>query len=150
MNTDRAGSLFWLLFGIIVAVASYHLGLGSVREPGTGFLTFGAGLLLGILALCSFFQEAQKGRAPTWQALFKGTFWYRVVLAFAALLVYAKALPVGGYNICTFLLMFFLFSIVERQKVWKVAIYSLLTTVLTYYVFSKTLNLQFPVGPFGF
>ena len=149
MNTDRAGSLFWLVFGIVVAVASYRLDLGTVREPGTGFLTFGAGLLLGILSLCSLFQEARREKTSA-QPLFKGTFWFRVVLAFVALLVYAKALPHGGYNICTFLLMFFLFSIVEKQKLWKVALYSLLTTVLTYYVFSKALNLQFPAGPFGF
>jgi putative tricarboxylic transport membrane protein len=149
MNTDRAGSLFWLLFGIVVAIASYRLGLGSVREPGTGFLTFGAGLLLGALSVCTLFQGVRKERA-TKQPLFRGTFWYRVVLAFAALLVYAKALPFGGYNICTFLLMFFLFSIVERQKLWKVGVYSLVTTILTYYIFSKALNLQFPVGPLGF
>jgi putative tricarboxylic transport membrane protein len=149
MNTDRAGSLFWLLFGVIVSVASYRLGLGSIREPGTGFLPFGAGMLLGILSLCSFLQELRKERASK-EPLFKGTFWLKVIVVFAALLVYAQLLPYGGYNICTFLLMFFLFSVMERQKLWKIGFYSLLATGLTYYVFSKALNLQFPVGPFGF
>jgi putative tricarboxylic transport membrane protein len=149
MNTGRAASLFWLMFGILVSVASCRLGLGSVREPGTGFLPFGAGMLLAILSLCSFFQEYRK-EAVSKKSLFEGTLWFKVILAFAALLVYAQLLPYGGYIICTFLLMFFLFSIVERQTVWRVALYSLLTTGLTYYVFSKALNLQFPVGPLGF
>ena len=46
--------------------------------------------------------------------------------------------------------MTFLFWIAGRQKVWRVVVYSLGTTVITYYVFSKSLNLQFPVGPLGF
>jgi hypothetical protein len=149
MNSDRAGSLFWLVFGIMVSVASYHLGLGSVREPATGFLPFGAGVLLAILSLCSLYQEYRK-QPSSKKPLFKGTFWLKVIVVFLALLVYAQLLPYGGYIICTFLLMFFLFIIVERQKIWKVALYSLLTVGSTYYVFSKALNLQFPVGPFGF
>jgi putative tricarboxylic transport membrane protein len=149
MNTDRAADLFWLMFGIIVSIASYRLGLGSVREPGTGFLPFGAGMLLAILSLCSLFQDYRKQVHPK-EPLFKNTFWIKVFLVFIALLVYAQLLPHGGYIMCTFLLMFFLFFIVERQKIWKVAFYSLLTVGSTYYVFSKALNLQFPVGPFGF
>jgi hypothetical protein len=149
MNTNRAGSLFWLLLGIIVSFASYRLGLGSVREPGTGFVPFGAGMLLAILSLCSLFQEYHK-QPGSKESLFKGTLWLKVIFAFVALLIYAQLLPYGGYIICTFLLMLFLFNIVERQKAWRVALYSLLTTGLTYYVFSKALNLQFPTGPFGF
>ena len=46
--------------------------------------------------------------------------------------------------------MAFLFRIAGQKKVWKVVLYSLVTTALSYYVFSKWLNLQFPVGPLGF
>jgi hypothetical protein len=69
---------------------------------------------------------------------------------FAALLVYAQVISFLGYNITTFFLMTFLFWVVERQKTWKAIAYALLTTVITYYVFSKWLNCQFPVGPLGF
>jgi len=149
MNTDRAANLFWLLFAILVSVASCRLDLGSVKEPGTGFVPFGAGVLLGILSLSSFLQRYRREAAPK-VPLFKGTFWLKVILAFVALIVYAQLLPYGGYIICTFLLMLFLFSIVEKQKAWRIAVYSLLTTGLTYYVFSKALHLQFPAGPLGF
>jgi hypothetical protein len=44
----------------------------------------------------------------------------------------------------------FLFGIAGQKKIWKVALYSLTTTALSYYVFSKWLNLQFPAGPLGF
>jgi apolipoprotein N-acyltransferase len=113
-------------------------------------MPFGAAVLLGLLSIVSFLQAVEKERIAIKTPLFRETFWLRVVLVFVALLAYAQALPLGGYNITTFLLMTFLFWIVERQKVWKVLAYALLTTVITYYVFSKWLNCQFPVGPLGF
>jgi putative tricarboxylic transport membrane protein len=86
MNSDRAAGLFWLVVGIVVSAASYHLGLGSVREPGTGFLPFGAGMLLAILSLGSLFQEYRK-QAQSKEPLFRGTLWYKVILVFVVLLV---------------------------------------------------------------
>ena len=150
MNTDRASSLFWLCVAVIVAAASFNMGLGSIRSPSTGFMPFGAAVLLAILSAISFFQAKTKEGAGNALPMFRGTFWVRVIFVFAALLAYAQVLPVLGYNMTTFLLMTFLFWIVEKQRVWKVAIYALLTTVTTYYVFSKWLNCQFPIGPLGF
>jgi hypothetical protein len=148
MNSDRAGSLFWLCIAVVVAAASFRMGLGTIRTPSIGFMPFGAALLLGLLSIISLFQV--KERAEKAVPLFRGTFWIRVILVFAALLAYAQTIPLLGYNITTFLLMTFLFWVVERQKAWKVVTYALLTTVITYYVFSKWLNCQFPLGPLGF
>jgi hypothetical protein len=150
MNIDKASSLFWLCVAVIVAIASFQMGLGTIRSPSIGFMPFGAAVLLGLLSIVTFFQGKIKEKAEKGVPLFRGTFWVRVILVFAALLVYAQAIPLGGYNITTFLLMTFLFWIVERQKVWKVIAYALLTTAITYYVFSKWLNCQFPTGPLGF
>jgi hypothetical protein len=150
MNADRASSLFWLFVGVVVSVASFRLDVGSFRTPGMGFMPFGAAVLLGLLAVISFFQAAVKEKASDKPAVFRGTRWCKVLFVFAGLLVYVQAIPLAGYNISTFLLMTFLFWIVERQKVWKVVIFALLTTVITYYVFSKWLNCQFPLGPLGF
>jgi hypothetical protein len=150
MNADRASSLFWLFVAVVVSVASFRLDVGSLRTPGMGFMPFGAAVLLGLLAAISFFQPAVKEKAADKPPVFTGTRWSKVLFVFAGLLIYVQAIPLTGYNISTFLLMTFLFWIVERQKVWKVAIFALLTTVITYYVFSKWLNCQFPVGPLGF
>ena len=150
MNGDKASSLFWLFVAIVISLGAFRLGLGNFRVPGIGFMPFGAAVLLGLLSIVSFLQAVAKEKTAKNTPLFRGTFWVRVVLAFVALLAYAQALPLVGYNITTFLLMTFLFWIVERQKVWKVVVYALLTTVMTYYVFSKWLNCQFPVSPLGF
>ncbi len=151
MTMDRGTSIFWLLVAVVVAVASYRLGLGTLSQPDSGFLPFWASVLLGLLSLVSLGQAVanRKPRSKP-EPLFAGRLWHRVVLAFVALAAYAQVVPFAGYNCATFLLMAFLFWLAGRQKLWRVAAYSLGTTLITYYVFSRALNLQFPVGPFGF
>ncbi len=149
MTTDKWTSLFWLFVALVVAVASFRLGLGTLSQPGSGFVPFWASVLLGLLSGVSWLQGMRK-RGVTAEPLFAGKLWLRVVFGFVALAAWPQVVPVAGYNISTFLLMAFLFWLAGRQKIWRVTVYSLGTTLITYYVFSKTLNLQFPAGPLGF
>lgn len=150
MNTDKATSIFWLFISIIVSVASYRLGLGKLSIPGSGFMPFGAAVLLGILSIVCFLQAMRQKNTTDVQPLFRGLLWPKVILVFVALFAYTRFIPFGGYRVTTFCLMAFLFRIAGQRKVWKVVLYSFITTALSYYVFSRWLNLQFPVGPLGF
>ena len=143
-------SLFWLFVSIVVSVASFRLGIGKVSAPGTGFMAFGAAVLLGLLSVVCFLEAVLREKTVKAEPLFRGKLWPRVAFSFLALFIYAQVISLGGYNVTTFLLMTFLFWIAGRQKVWRVFTYALGTTVITYFVFSRFLNLQFPVGPFGF
>jgi hypothetical protein len=147
---DQGSSLFWLLFSIFVFIESNHLGIGTLQNPETGFISFGASGLLGILSIILFLQSSFKKEGAKIKPPFQGTLWKRVFLVLIALLLYTKLMPFGGYLLSTFLLMTFLFFIVERQKMWWVLALSSLATLVTYYVFSKWLNCQFPPGLFGF
>jgi putative tricarboxylic transport membrane protein len=150
MNTDKAASIFWLCISAVVSVASFRLGLGKLSTPGSGFMPFGASVLLGILSIVCFLQAQGRTEPAEARPLFRGMLWPRVILVFIALFAYARLIPFGGYRVTTFFLLAFLFGIAGQKKAWKVALYSLITTALSYYVFSKWLNLQFPVGPLGF
>lgn len=147
---DQGSSLFWLLLSIYVCIESLRLEIGTLRNPGMGFMTFGASVLLGILSLGLLFQSIFRKEEARVEPLFSGTLWKRIILVLMALLLYTKLLPLAGYLLGTFFLMSFLFWIIERQKVWRVLILSFTTTVVTYYVFSKWLNCQFPSGLIGF
>jgi hypothetical protein len=81
-------------------------------------MSFGAPGLLGILSLILFFRTSFKKEDAKIKSPFHGTLWKRVFLVLIALVLYAKLMSLGGYLISTFLLMTFLFFIVERQKVW--------------------------------
>lgn len=150
MNTDKATSIFWLFISIIVSVASFRLGLGKLSTPGSGFMPFGAAVLLGMLSIVCFLQAMRQKKPADVQPLFHGLLWPKVILVFVALFAYTQLIPFGGYKMTTFFLLAFLFGIAGQKKIWKVALYSLTTTALSYYVFSKWLNLQFPIGPLGF
>lgn len=147
---DRGSGLFWLLVSAYALVESFRLGIGTLQNPGMGFMSFGSSGLLGILSLILFlkpsFSKAEKKVEP----IFSGTSWERVLFLLMALLIYVKLMPVAGYLVSTFLLMSFLFWIVQRGKVWGALLFSFLTTTLTYWVFSKWLNCQFPSGIIGF
>ena len=147
---DQGSSLFWLLFSVFVFIESNRLGIGTLQNPETGFVSFGASGLLGVLSILLFLQSSFKKEVAKTKSPFEGTLWKKVFLVLIALLLYTKFMPVGGYLISTFLLMTFLFFIVERQKMRWVLALSSLATFVTYYVFSKWLNCQFPSGLFGF
>jgi hypothetical protein len=115
-----------------------------------GFMTFGASGILGILSLALFVQASLRKQDAPRKPLFAGAQWQRVLFVLLGLLIYARVMPELGYLISTFLLMIFLFWILEKGRIGFVLLYSLLATLLTHLVFSKWLNCQFPNGLLGF
>ncbi|HVH92391.1 MAG TPA: hypothetical protein VM783_13510, partial [Candidatus Acidoferrum sp.] len=51
MTIVSAVALFWVSLGVLVCYGATRLGLGSVTEPGSGFIFFWSGLILVILSL---------------------------------------------------------------------------------------------------
>jgi putative tricarboxylic transport membrane protein len=147
---DQASSLFWLAVSISVLIGSLRMGMGTLRNPGMGFLAFGASGLLGILSLTLFLKTIWRKEESSVESIFANTFWKRIVLVLIILFAYAKLMPQAGYLVSTFILMTVLFWTVKGQKWWGVLTSSFLTTIITYYVFSRWLNIQFPEGLFGF
>ena len=147
---DQRSSLFWLLLSISIFIESIRLGIGTPGNPGMGFMSFGASGLLGILSVFLFVRSSSRKEKAAPTPLFSGKFWKRSLFVLVSLALYSRLLPVAGFLISTFLLMTLLFWILERKKVWLVFVLSILTTGITYYVFSIALNCQFPSGLFGF
>ena len=149
---DLVTSLFWLAFSLLVGIEALRLGIGTVGKPGAGLMAFGSSLVLGILSVSLFLRAVVKKRDPRIDSIPSGRSWKRVALVLTALLVYAKLVTTGGYLLCTFLLMSFLFWIVkeQKQKWWWILVLSLLSTTLSYYVFAKGLNCDLPYGIFDF
>lgn len=149
-SLDQRSSLFWLLLSISIFIESLRLGIGTPGNPGMGFMSFGASGLLGILSIVLFVQSSSRRKRAEAEPLFSGKLWKRALFVLVSLALYSRLLPVAGFLLSTFLLMTLLFWILERKKVWFVFVLSLLTTGITYYVFSIALNCQFPSGLLGF
>jgi putative tricarboxylic transport membrane protein len=148
---DLRSGLFWLLLSIAVVTESLRMGIGTVQNPGMGFMSFWAGGLLAILSLVLLFRTILNKRRGR-QAELAGTWRKKVLFALGALVVYAVIMPVVGYLIATFLLMTFLYWFADptgmRWFLWCLVL-SFLTTAVSYYVFSVLLNCQFPPGLLG-
>lgn len=149
-SLDMASSLFWLLTSVVFFVASLRLGTGTMHNPGMGFVASGAAGILGILSIALLLKALFEKGVAAHEPLFAGKAWKRVLFVLMALTAYSIMMPVLGYLIGTFVLMSLLFWVLEKKKIGFVLLSSILATLITYFVFSKWLNCQFPVGFFGF
>jgi len=146
---DQISSLFWLVVSTAVFIESIRLGVGKIQNPGVGFMTLGASGILGILSLLLFIKAIfSKEEKKTEPLLSKGP-WQSVLFVLFILCVYSVVMPTLGYLLSTFILMTSLFWVLERKKIWLVFTASFLSTLISYFVFSKWLNCQFPDGLFG-
>jgi putative tricarboxylic transport membrane protein len=146
-RAEQIACLLLLILAVAVCAGAWRLNVGTFSEPGSGFLPFGTGFLMGILAL------AHLARITLAKVQLEGPVmgkvrWKRGAGVVASLVAYALLLPLGGYLLTTFALMAVLFSVYERKRWWVVGGAGLLVVVVTYFVFHHWLKVQFPPGYF--
>ncbi len=125
------------------------MGIGRLSEPGPGLMPFGGGILLGILSLGDLLLK--NARRPKGEEIgFKGVRWDRLFLLIIILFAFTLLLPILGYLITTFLVMFFLYKGIEPQKWWVALLGAFFSTILTYLLFAVALKTLFPEGIFSF
>ncbi len=152
MNAQRLGSLFWLAMGLISIYGSLLLGLGNMREPGSGFLSFLAGCFICIMAvvvLGQSFIQGQEGRAKL-ASLWEGVNWRRPMIITVLVLGFVLFLEKLGFILSSFLLLFILLKSVEKFSWSKAILIPVLTMGCTYLIFDFFLKATLPKGFLGF
>lgn len=149
-KSERISGLFWFILSIVVMVASYRLGLGSLRRPGPGFFFFWIGLFIGILALIVLVRAWTSGRKGNPEPLFRGKNILKILLVLASAFLYAIFLEWIGFVAVTFLLFVFLLGFMERKGTAFAILTSLLVTASAYVIFKVLLQSQLPTGWLGF
>lgn len=150
-NTDRSSGLFWLAVGIGIAFSSLKYGLGTLHEPGPGFITFFAGAILALLSLSLFFSSLrdQKDRSE-FQSLWAGLDPVKVLYVIVLLVAYTFSVKPIGFLISTFLLLFLLFRVKGTYRLKTILLMSFLVTTGSYLIFEIWLKAQLPKGILGF
>jgi putative tricarboxylic transport membrane protein len=152
MNTDRVSSLFWLLLGLVTIYGAFQLGLGTMHEPGSGFLAFLAGCFICCIAVGIFLQSIVRWRGTPleFKSLWTGANWHRSFIIGLVTVGFILALEGLGFFVTSFLLLFCLFKWVEKLSWGKAVIIPALTLTVTYVVFNIFLKSNLPRGIFGF
>ena len=146
----RAGqaiaAAFWLAFALGTIYAGRNLGLGSLHDPGSGFMIFWVGVAMAVLSLATLIASARQPAGEALGALWTGLRWRVIPYVTVLLVLYALLLPVLGFPLVTVLLMLLLFKTVEQQN-WVVAIGGALASAgAAYLVFGRWLGTQLPSG----
>lgn len=144
---DIFSSLFWMVVGVGVCYGGYDLELGTLRDPGSGFIFFWVGVIMVGLSLSIFIRAMrEKGKAGEMKLVWAEVQWKKIVLVIIALFLYAYAFNTLGFIFCTTLLLIFLFKAVEPQR-WSAAVLgAILSTLTAYLVFQLWLGSQLPKG----
>jgi len=146
----RTGELlaaaFWLAIGLGVTVAGANLGLGSLNDPGPGFMIFWIGAAMTGLSLATLIAAARQPVAAGLSSLWQDTRWWLVPYVVVLLALYAWLMPTLGFLVATVLLLFSLFMTIDRQGWIAPPLGAVLITAAAYIVFHRWLGTQLPAG----
>ena len=139
MTIVSAVALFWVALGILVCYGATRLGLGSVTEPGSGFIFFWSGLIAeGLGSTEEIVHETGE------------TNWVKIALVLLSLVLYAFFLERLGFVLTTFVLLSFLLGWIERTN-WARSLGVASAAALgSFAIFELWLKIRLPKGIFGF
>jgi putative tricarboxylic transport membrane protein len=150
-KADILSGLFWLIFSVFVSCESYKLGLGTLHQPGPGFLFFWTGLVVGILSVTIIIRSFKKESPDHAERTSLGK-WNvkKIIQVLASLFLYTLFMESAGYLPVTLLLFLFLLGVVEK-KGWRfAALVSVIVSVASYLLFEVALQSQLPRGLLSF
>jgi hypothetical protein len=149
---DRASAVFWFFFSTVVLLRSIRMGIGTLGNPGMGFMACSASGIMVFLSLILLIQSFIKKKGAEKESIrpFAGLMLGRVVGFVIAVSFYIIVLPALGYLIATFLLMWCLLVIVGRRNWWLLIFFPALSSLVSYYVFAKLFHCPFPTGILSF
>ena len=139
-------ALFWLGIAFGITWSGRDLGLGSLRDPGPGFMFFWVGLVMTVLSAATLVAAARVVSAGTADNPWHGTRWWLVPYAVLLLALYAWAMPALGFMATTALFLFILFMTIDRTSWLSPPIAAILFTAAAYIVFHRALGTQLPAG----
>ena len=148
LTAGAASALFWVAVGILVCYGAIRLGLGSVTEPGAGFIFFWSGLILVLLSL-TVLAESLRSSEDSVQEMGQMN-WAKIALVLLSLLLYAFFLERLGFVLITFVLLSFLLGWIERINWTRSLGVASAAALACFAIFELWLKIRLPKGLFGF
>jgi putative tricarboxylic transport membrane protein len=143
-----AGTLFWIAVGLLASYGATRLGVGSITDPGAGFIFFWSGLVLIVLSVIVFVDAARSFENTVRQL--PEINWPKIVLVLLALLLYAFFLEKLGFVFTTFVLMSFLLGCIQNAGWFRSFAIASAAALTSYAMFELWLKIRLPKGIVGF
>ncbi len=148
---DLISSLVFLVLGVVIAVSSLRMNVGSFRDPGSGLFPLITGILMSVVAGGIFIKSCLQSLSATRHPLGKDKRqWHnKSVATVVIMLLYAITIEWLGFLTVTLLILFVLFKTIGELSARASLGGAVLAAAVAYLVFKVWLNVQLPVGPLG-
>ncbi|WP_375411692.1 tripartite tricarboxylate transporter TctB family protein [uncultured Bradyrhizobium sp.] len=146
-NSELWGGVVGLALGIFVIWSSFRLKIGSIHDPGSGYVLFYTGILMCLFAVTIIIAAVTEG-GPTFASRWEGTRWTRPAILIGCLVVYCFALGPLGFLLASIPLLLLLLRRIDPVR-WPLALpLAVLAPLGVWWVLKHALLIQLPVGIF--
>ena len=146
LTTDQFSGLMLLALALYVGWQNRAYPIGTLSEPGPGYLPLLLVIFLGAMGLLI----ALWGTRSAPLAAMRWTEATRAVIILAACGAATLALERVGYRLTVIALLVFLLVVVERKRPLPVALTALGFSFASFYVVGDLLHVPLPRSPWGF
>jgi putative tricarboxylic transport membrane protein len=146
-NSEFWGGMIGLALGIFVIRSGLKLKLGTINDPGSGYVLFYTGILMCLFAGSIIIAAIAEG-GPTFGARWDGVQWRKPVVIIGCLTAYSFALDQLGFLITTIPLLLVLLRVIDPVR-WTLAVpLAMLAPLGVWWVLKHGLLIQLPSGMF--
>ena len=147
ITSKKISSVLFVLFGAFLIFESRKYSMGTIDNPGPGFLPLLLGIAIGLMSMALLIRVwnkmETKEKSISWPE--RGGL-IKISLIFVVIVLFTALLEITGYLINIFVLFLILLRPVGRQKwVWTLSI-SIGATLASYLLFDRWLMLPLPRG----
>jgi putative tricarboxylic transport membrane protein len=146
-NSELWGGLIGLALGIFVVWSGVRLKIGSINDPGSGYVLFYTGILMCVFASTIIVASVTEG-GPTFGSRWEGMRWTKPLLVIACLTAFSFALDPLGFLLSAIPLMVLLLRLIDPVR-WSLTIpLAFLVPFGVWWVLKRLLLIQLPSGIF--
>lgn len=147
-NSELWGGLIGLALGGFVIWSGLKLKLGTINDPGSGYVLFYTGILMCVFAGAIIVSAITEG-GPTLASRWENVRWSKPLLVIACLTAFSFALEPLGFLLSSIPLMLLLLRLIDPVR-WTLAVpIAVLAPVGMWWVLKRLLLIQLPSGLFG-
>lgn len=145
LREDQLSGLMLLALAILVGWQNHAYPLGSLQEPGPGYVPLLIAVFLGLTGLII----AVRGAGSKAVAEMQWSEAKRATMILLACSVATYALEPIGYRIAIAALLVFFLGVLERRKPLAVVTVAIAFSLLSFYLLGDVLRVPLPRGPWG-